>query len=170
MAVGRANAGVILKHIPSTGLLLLSAILSFVGLFWLSYASGYVAFVAAGVFAMGICYFWPTMIGFVAEKFYKTGPTGLSLMGGFGLLSTALVLPFMGDIYGTETSRAVELLGNSGIAAGEIARESQLIAGAVTLRLVAILPAILIVAFTFLHFYTIRKLKQSRAPTPLSII
>lgn len=157
MAVGRANAGVLLKRISSTGLLLLSAILSFIGLFWLSYANGYVAFVAAGIFAMGICYFWPTMIGFVAEKLYKTGPPGLSLMGGFGLLSTALILPYMGEVYALQTTQAAERLQAAGAGAKEIVTQSQVIAGATTLRYVSILPAILIVAFAVLHFSITKK-------------
>ncbi|RQP09900.1 MAG: MFS transporter, partial [Parapedobacter sp.] len=101
----------------------------------------YTAFAAAGVFAIGICFFWPTMIGFIAENLYRTGPLGLSIMGGTGLMSTALVLPIMGSIYADQLAIA----------------ENQMQAGASTLQLVAILPAILIVCFGFLYIYMKKK-------------
>lgn len=164
MAIGRANAGIFLKHVSSTGLLTLSSIFSFIGLFWLSYSSGYTSFVAAAIFAMGICYFWPTMIGFVAEKLYKTGPPGLSLMGGFGLLSTAIILPYMGEVYSVQTEKASAALQNKGMELHDLATQAQLTAGADTLRYVSILPAILIVLFTFLHFYMKKKEKTKQAP------
>lgn len=141
MAIGRANAGFVLKWFSSAGLLLVSAVFAFAGLLWLGYAQGYTAFAAAGVFAVGICFFWPTMIGFVAENLYRTGPLGLSIMGGTGLMSTALVLPIMGSIYADQLAIA----------------ENQMQAGASTLQLVALLPAVLIVCFGFLYIYMKKK-------------
>ena len=85
-------------------------------------------FVAAGVFAVGICYFWPTMISFVAEKIPESGALGLSIMGGMGMLSVSIVLPVMGSFMDAQTT------------------------GAETLQLMAILPAVLIVAFGGLMF------------------
>ena len=107
MVLGRYNAGTILKKLSTTGLLFFSAIFSFIGLLWLGYADGYTAFAAAGVFAVGICFFWPTMIGFVSENLPKTGPLGLSLMGGVGLLSTSLILPYLGLMYENQLLVAV---------------------------------------------------------------
>jgi len=150
MAIGRANAGTILKRFSATGVLLLSAALSFAGLLWLGYTTGYTAFVAAGVFAAGICFFWPTMIGFVAENLYKTGPLGLSLMGGTGLLSTALVLPYMGALY-----------------EAQLATVSATQAGANTLRYVAVLPATLIIAFGILHLYVRKRKRSTTAAVPV---
>jgi MFS family permease len=160
MALGRANAGFILKRFSSAGLLLVSSILSFIGLFWLGYAVGYTAFIAAGIFALGVCFFWPTMIGFVAENLPRTGPLGLSLMGGVGLLSTALVLPFMGAIYQNQIDAASKSLSATSTDIRQISGEVQLIAGAHTLRYVSIMPAILIVAFAIL--YVLQKRKKSR--------
>ncbi|CAL1517774.1 MFS transporter [Chitinophaga sp. MM2321] len=167
MVIGRANAGAILKRISATGVLFLSAVLSFTGLLWLGYAQGYTAFVAAGIFAAGICFFWPTMIGFVAENLYKTGPLGLSLMGGVGLLSTALVLPYMGQLYASQMETATQQLAIAGVDAAQLADQSKLIAGAYTLRYVAVLPGILIVAFGALHLY-MRKRRQSLPTIQLS--
>ena len=89
MAVGRNFAGPIVHKLSTRGLLLFSAIFAFLGLIWLSYAQGYTTFVAAAVFAVGICYFWPTMIGFVSENIPESGALGLSLMGGMGFLYMA---------------------------------------------------------------------------------
>ncbi len=127
MAIGRNFAGPIVKKLSTRGLLLFSAIFAFLGLIWLSYAQGYSTFVAAAVFAVGICYFWPTMIGFVSENIPESGALGLSIMGGMGFLSVSIVLPVMG--------RFLDLSGS----------------GAETLRYMAVLPAFLIIAFGILY-------------------
>ena len=170
MTIGRANAGMILKRTSTTGLLLLSAILAFAGLILLGLTSGYLSLLAAFVFAAGICFFWPTMIGFVAEKLPKTGPPGLSIMGGAGLLSTSLILPFLGKQYDSNLARAVpggyhlEQLKSATVASEQagIWEQVKLSAGASTLLQVSILPAILIVAFTAIHIYTTRKEKNNK--------
>jgi MFS family permease len=170
MTVGRANAGIILKRTSTTGLLLLSAILACAGLIFLGLTSGALSFAAAFIFAAGICFFWPTMIGFVAEKLPRTGPLGLSIMGGAGLLSTSLILPRLGGQYDRNLARAIPdgysftqlktAVPNSGQA--EIWQQVKLSAGAATLLQVAILPAILIVAFAAIHIYTNRKERSHR--------
>ena len=72
MALGRQFAGPIVHRLSPTGMLLFSAIFSTVGLVWLSFADSTVsAFGAATVFSIGICYFWPTMIGLTSEKLPK---------------------------------------------------------------------------------------------------
>jgi len=170
MVLGRYNAGTILKRLSTTGLLFFSAIFSFIGLLWIGYTHGYMAFAAAGVFAVGICFFWPTMIGFVSENLPKTGPLGLSLMGGVGLLSTSLILPYIGVMYESQLLVAVpdgltvEVLKNAatGTAEAVIWAQAKFMAGANTLRYVSILPGILIIAFGFLHF-TRRKNKVPKA-------
>lgn len=146
MTLGRANAGFILQRVSPTGLLLFSAVFSFAGLYWLGSAQGYMTFIAAAIFATGICFFWPTMIGFVAEKLPKTGPLGLSLMGGAGLLSTALVLPWFGQLYDHQLA-ATAITGKP-----LLPEQIKLAAGARTLLYIAAIPAILIIAFGLLHF------------------
>ena len=69
MAVGRGFAGVILKKMSTTGVLLGSAIFATLGLYLLSTTSGSMLFVSAAIFAVGVTYFWPTMIGFVQNIF-----------------------------------------------------------------------------------------------------
>ncbi len=96
MAVGRSFAGPVVHRLNPNGMLIFSAFFAGIGLILLSMASGYAAFGAAAVFAIGICFFWPTMLGFVSEYLPKTGALGLSLMGGAGMFSVSLMLPVMG--------------------------------------------------------------------------
>ena len=73
MAVGRSFAGPFVHRFNPNGMLILSALLAGIGLLLLSKATGYAAFGAAFVFAAGICFFWPTMLGFVSEYLPNTG-------------------------------------------------------------------------------------------------
>lgn len=77
MVVGRAFAGPVVHRLAPQGVLLLSAILATAGLYLLGHSSGNMIFVGALVFGMGVCYFWPTMLGFVSEYLPKTGAVGL---------------------------------------------------------------------------------------------
>ncbi|WPO35497.1 MFS transporter [Flammeovirgaceae bacterium SG7u.111] len=97
MAVGRFFAGAFIHRLNPTGVLLASAVLATAGLYWMSIASGGTeTLIAAVVFAFGVCYFWPTMIGVTSEYVPKSGALGLSIMGGAGMAATSLVLPIMG--------------------------------------------------------------------------
>jgi MFS family permease len=100
MAVLRYRAGDVVHRLQPTGILLAGAVLAGVGLLWLSYAeTGLMAFAAATVFAVGVCYFWPTMLGLVAERNVQGGALALALMGGMGMAATGLVAsPMMGEI------------------------------------------------------------------------
>ncbi|MFA6126421.1 MAG: MFS transporter [Bacteroidales bacterium] len=135
MAVGRAFAGPIVHRINTTGMLFFSAIVSMVGLLLMSYVEGaFLTFAAAAVFAIGICFFWPTMLGFVSINVPESGALGLSIFGGAGMLSTSLFLPISG--WFTDTGAT----------------------GQEILRYTAILPAILIVIFAIV-FTTMRRKK-----------
>ena len=100
MAVMRYRAGDIVHRVSPTGVLLASAVLSGSGLLALSYVvSGLAVFAAATVFALGVCYFWPTMLGVVSERVPKSGALGLGLMGTVGMATVGLVAaPQMGRI------------------------------------------------------------------------
>jgi MFS family permease len=100
-----AGSGVAHKAPIST--LVVCSILTGIGLYWLGGlqpgTSAVVAFAAATVFGIGKSYFWPTMIGITAEQFPRGGALLISIMGGTGMLSVAVALPFMGariDKYG----------------------------------------------------------------------
>lgn len=132
MALGRAFAGKVIHKLQPAGMLLFSAIFTFIGLWLLTITSGGMLFVAAAVFAVGVTFFWPTMLGFVAEYLPQTGALGLSIMGGAGMLSVSIVLPIMGRIM--DNAGATEAL-----------------------RTMSILPAILIILFVGLNVYMKKK-------------
>ncbi len=100
MAVLRYRAGPVVKRLSPTGVLLASAALSGVGLLALSFAGTVQAtFASATVFAVGVCYFWPTMLGVVSERVPKSGALGLGLMGAVGTAVVGLVTsPMMGQV------------------------------------------------------------------------
>ncbi len=152
MAIGRSFAGTMVHRFNPNGMLIFSAFFAAIGLFLLSKSSGYAAIGSAAVFAVGICFFWPTMLGFVSEYLPKTGALGLSLMGGAGMFSVSLVLPIMGKWFDKAKAAAV--------AAGTDVAKAEGVAGTDTLLKVAIMPAILLVIFTIIYF--VRKNKASK--------
>ncbi len=100
MAVLRYKAGLVVHRLSPTGILFASAVISALGLLWLSYAETLVmAFLSATVFAIGICYFWPTMLGVVSERVPRSGAFGLGLMGAVGMAVVGLITsPQMGAV------------------------------------------------------------------------
>jgi MFS family permease len=144
MAVGRTFAGPVVHRLNPNGMLIFSALFSCLGLLLLSMATGYMAFAAAFVFAVGICFFWPTMLGFVSEYMPKTGAMGLSLMGGAGMFSVSLILPVMGGWFDKAKTAA--------IASGADVAKAEAAAGPETFLKVAIMPAILLVVFIIIYF------------------
>lgn len=127
MAVGRFFAGQLVHRINPVGVLLFSATFSALGIYTLSFFdSAAITIVGAVLFAIGICYFWPTMLGFTSEYIPRSGALGLSLLGGAGFVSTAMFLPVMG--------RVMEVSGTD-----------------VALRSIGLLPLILIVGFSILY-------------------
>jgi MFS family permease len=165
MAAARQFGGTIVHNVKSTIILLTSAILAFAGLILMGYVSGAVlVFLSAGIFALGIAFFWPTMLGFVSENIPESGALGLAIMGGIGFLGGAIAQPVLGAIFDAQTIAAIpagqvaEVLKSASEGTQEAATwaAAQLAGGAHTLRYVAIVPAVLIVFFTFLY---IRKRK-----------
>lgn len=99
MFVLRHFAGPLAHRFSPVGLLTGSAILSAIGLYFLSFADNAVtAFGFATIFGLGIAYFWPTMLGVTAERFPKGGALALSLMGTAGNLAIGVTVPEMGEI------------------------------------------------------------------------
>ena len=76
MASGRYFAGPLIQKLNTTGVLLGSAVLACVGLFMLSTFTGPMVYVSTAVFALGICYFWPNMIGFTGREPARHGRPG----------------------------------------------------------------------------------------------
>lgn len=92
MFVLRFFAGPIVHKINPLGLLLLSAILATIGLYMLgSVATGFAILVAATIYGIGKTFFWPTMLGVVAERFPRGGALTLGAVGAVGMLSAGLL-------------------------------------------------------------------------------
>lgn len=100
MFVMRHFAGSICKHVSSVGLMWLSALFAAIGLFALSRANSPVtAFLAATVWAVGVCYMWPTMVAITAERFPRGGALFMGLMGFGGGMAIQFALPVMGRVF-----------------------------------------------------------------------
>ncbi|MEO0550508.1 MAG: MFS transporter [Pseudomonadota bacterium] len=97
MAVGRYFAGPLIHALNPLGVLLLSAVLTTLGLFLMASASGVMVYVSAVVFAIGVCYFWPTMIGVTAQYIPRSGALGMSLVGAAGMFALTIWNPIIGS-------------------------------------------------------------------------
>lgn len=144
MAVGRYFAGPIIKQLNTVGVLLGSAVFGVIGIYMMSTMDGSMLYVAAVFYALGICYFWPNMLGFVGETMPQTGALGLSILGGIGMFSSSMFQPIIG---GWIDSNKTVSLSN-----GLVGDAADLAAGQATLSNMLIFPAILIVAFLGLYF------------------
>ena len=145
MAVGRYFGGDIVHKFDQTGVLLGSAVLAAIGIFLFSTQTGPMVYVAAIFFALGVCYFWPNMIGFVAEKIPSRGALGMSIVGGMGMFSTSIFQPIIGGWIDNST---VEQAAN-----GLTGTALDLAAGQQTLTYMISFPGVLIVLFTILYFW-----------------
>ncbi|MEH3115418.1 MFS transporter [Pedobacter terrae] len=170
MVIGRGFAEPVVHRLAPQGVLLLSAIFAAAGLYLLSTFTGNSVFFAAIVFGIGVCYFWPTMIGFVAENVPKSGALGLNLMGGAGMFAVSIYTMFMGSFYdslivkhlpaGASFDAYLKAPENSEYALA-LANAKNL-AGPEILRATLIIPIILIVAFGGLVIY-LRSRKKNKA-------
>ncbi len=145
MAIGRYFGGDIVHRFDQTGVLLGSAVLTAIGIFLLSTQTGGMVYVAAVFFALGVCYFWPNMIGFIAEKIPLSGALGMSIVGGMGMFSSSI---FQAIIGGWIDSSRVDQVAN-----GLSGNALELAAGQQTLTYMISFPAILIILFTILYFW-----------------
>jgi len=155
MAVGRYFGGEFVHKFDQTGVLLGSAIFTAIGIFLFSTQTGPMAYFAAIIFAIGVCYFWPNMIGFVAEKIPASGAIGMSIVGAFGMFSTAMFQPIIGNWIdqAKEKAASMNLEGDA----------LELAAGQATLQKMMIFPIILIVLFTILLFWVRSRKAQAAA-------
>ncbi len=145
MAVGRYFGGDIVHKFDQTGVLLGSAVIAALGIFLFSTQTGSMVYVAAICFALGICYFWPNMIGFVAEKIPESGALGMSIVGGMGMFSTSIFQPIIGTWIDSTTAEQA--------ANGLTGTALDLAAGQQTLTYMIGFPGILIILFTILYFW-----------------
>lgn len=154
MAVGRYFAGPVVKFFGQTGILLGGAVLSTIGIYMFSVVTGGMSYVAAVIFAMGVCYFWPTMVGAVAYRVPLSGALGMSIIGGVGMFSTAIFQPIIGNWI--DDAREMNT------AAGLTGSELELATGQDALANMVTFPSILIVLFIIFFFWQ-RRVKHKPA-------
>ena len=172
MVIGRGFAGSVVHRFSPQGVLLISAILAALGLYLLSHSTGNALFVGAIVFGMGVCYFWPTMLGFVAENLPETGAVGLNFLGGAGMFAVSLYTVFMGGYYDKLLSAKLPAGADLGQYSGSAAtpemaaalNDAKKLAGPEIINATLTIPIVLIVAFALLVLY-VRGRKKSAAQT-----
>lgn len=160
MAVGRYWGGDFVHKFDQTGVLLGSAVFAALGIYLLGTQTGGMAYVAAIVFAVGVCYFWPNMLGFTAEKMPKTGAIGLSIVGAFGMFSTSIWQPIIGGWIDSARAEAAT--------AGLEGNALELAAGQETLQRMALFPVTLIVLFVILLLWT--RSQKAAAPETKAVV
>ena len=153
MAAGRFFAGPVVHRLNPVGVLWGSAVVATLGIYLLTTLTGAGVYLAAVVFALGVCYFWPTILGVTGEYTPKTGALGLSLVGGAGMFSMVIWNPLIGG-WLEEASAAGEALGLTGA-------EAEVVAGREVLATMNVFPLILIGLFAVLYFWA-----RSARPAP----
>lgn len=154
MAVGRFYAGPIVHRLNPVGVLVCSAVFASIGMFLLSQASGSMVYVAAIIFAVGVTYFWPTMLGCVSEYTPQTGALGLSIIGGAGMFAVSMWNPVIGSWIDNTAAQAQ----GQNLTAEQI----QVLSGQAVLENLLVFPLILVAAFIVL--YVVIKKRPPTAP------
>ncbi|MBV7260341.1 MFS transporter [Erythrobacter crassostreae] len=144
MAVGRYFAGPLIHALNPLGVLLMSAVLTTIGLLMMASASGAMVYASAIVFALGVCYFWPTMIGVTAQYVPRSGALGMSLVGAAGMFALTIWNPIIGGWIDSARANA-EASGLTGTAV-------DVAAGQGALSQLVYFPVILIAVFAALYF------------------
>ena len=109
MLILRFFAGPIVHKLSPLGLLAASAAVAALGLVFLSKAQGGMILAAATLYGFGKTFFWPTMLGVVAEQFPKGGALTLNTIAGVGMLAVGVVgSPLLGNIQDKETGRKLQ--------------------------------------------------------------
>ena len=144
MAVGRYFAGPVIHALNPLGVLLFGAVVTSIGLFMLATLTGPVVYLAAVVFAVGVCYFWPTMIGVTAEYAPRSGALGMSLVGAAGMFGLTIWNPVIGGWIDNARKTAEE----TGLTGDAV----ELAAGQGALSQLVALPIILVISFAIMFF------------------
>ncbi|MEZ2334385.1 MFS transporter [Mucilaginibacter sp. RCC_168] len=172
--LGRAFAAPIVHRLAPQGVLLISAILSALGIYLMVHLHGDAIYFAAVIFGLGVAFFWPCMIGFVAENLPRTGAVGLNLMGGAGMFGVSIYMIFMGGRYDAIMIQKLPAGANldayrSAAAGTDMAKAfdaARSAAGPEVLNTTLIIPVALIVAFAGLVFY----MRGRKKTAPLSTV
>src|SRR5207244_5710240 len=96
----RYFAGPIAHKISPIGMMWASVTIAALGLFLLAnVTTAGMAYVAATVFYVGVCFMWPTMLGITSERFPHGGALTMGLMGCAGQAMLGLIIFKMGAVF-----------------------------------------------------------------------
>jgi MFS family permease len=144
----RHFAGPLAHKFSPVGLLWVSSLLASTGLLLLSVAhSPITGLLSATVWGMGVCYMWPTMLAAASERFPRGGALLMGLMGTAGTLSIYFVLPKIGAIFDAAKIRAADGEQAFKELSGQKLVDVLSYASQYSFRVVAILPAVLLLVF-----------------------
>ncbi len=150
----RHFAGPLAHKISPVGLLWVSSFLAATGLILLSVANSPITgMLAATVWGMGVCYMWPTMLAAASERFPRGGALLMGLMGTAGTLSIYFVLPKIGAIFDAAKIRAAGSEQGFKELSGQKLVDVLSYASQYSFRVVAILPAVLLLVFGVIWLY-----------------
>lgn len=158
MFVMRHFAGPIVERISSVGLMFMSCLFAGIGLYLLSLAnSPALAFAAATVWGVGVCYMWPTTLAIVSERFPRGGAMAMGLMGFAGGMSIQFVLPQMGAIFDSAKAEAAGGVAKLATLSPDALEEVVRYASVESFQSVAIIPLILLPVFGLIWFFDRKK-------------
>lgn len=113
------------------------------------------AYVAAVFYALGYCYFWPVMVGAVAQRVPLSSALGMSIIGAVGMFSSAIFQPIIGNwIDEANATNAAQGLANEAL---------ELATGQDTLEKMMLFPGTLIILFAIFFFW--QKKNTTKAAT-----
>jgi hypothetical protein len=154
MFVMRHFAGVIVARTSSVGLMFISCILASIGLYALSISTSPLpAFGAATIWAVGVCFMWPTMLAITSERFPRGGAVAMGLMGFAGGMAIQFVLPQMGAIFDSAKAQAAGGADKLATLSPEAMEEVIRYASVESFQSVAIVPLLLLPIFGAIWFY-----------------
>jgi MFS family permease len=158
MFVMRHFAGPIVAHISPIGLMFVSCLAAGIGLYLLSLAdTPALAFGAATVWGIGVCYLWPTMLAITSERFPRGGAMALGLMGFAGGMAIKFVLPQMGAIFDTAKAQAAGGADQLASLSPQAMQEVLRYASVESFQSVAIVPLLLLPVFGLIWLFDRRK-------------
>ncbi len=165
-------AGALVQRFSPIGLLAISSLITAAGLWGLGSArTAFAVFAAATLFGFGKTFFWPTMVGVVAERFPRGGALLMGIIGGAGMFSVGwLMAPIMGQIQDHYSVQSLSshartlVVTDNGLDERKVAAvtdpavkteidEAKQYSATMTYRWVTVLPILLTIIFTTLYFY-----------------
>jgi len=108
MMILRLQAGHLTTRFSPPSILVISSFFSLCGLLALSVSSGAVVFLAFVLYAVGQTFYWPTVLGFAAERYPRGGALTLNTVSAIGLLSVGIIgTPIIGAFNDNHTKSNV---------------------------------------------------------------